>query len=178
MAVAAAAIVVNSGVALMFMRGGRHDMNVRAAFLHMAADAGVSAGVLLAALLITLTGAAWLDPAASLLISAAILASSWGLLREATDLAMDAVPLGIDPAAVQDRLLALPGVMEVHDLHIWALSTTRTAATAHLVADGQAALAPMASRMLREEFAIAHCTFQVETVEMADGCALRPEHVI
>ncbi len=178
MAVAAAAILVNGGVATMFLRGRRHDLNVRAAFLHMAADAAVSAGVLLAALLLTLTGAAWLDPAASLLISAVILASSWGLLREATNLAMDAVPPGIDPAAVHGRLLALPGVVEVHDLHIWALSTTRTAATAHLVADGHAALAPLASRVLHEEFAIAHCTFQVETAETADACALRPEHVV
>ncbi len=179
MAVAAAAILVNGAVAVMFLRGRRQDMNVRGAFLHMAADAGVSAGVLLAAGLISLTGALWLDPAASLLISAVIVAGSWGLLRGATDLAMDAVPPGIDPAAVHGRLLALPGVMEVHDLHIWALSTTRTAATAHLVAaDGQAALAPMASSLLRQEFAIAHCTFQVETAEAADGCALRPEHVV
>ena len=179
MTVAAAAILVNGAVAMMFLRGRRHDMNVRGAFLHMAADAGVSAGVLLAALLITLTGALWLDPAASLLISAVIVMSSWGLLREATNLAMDAVPPGINPAAVRGRLLALPGVLEVHDLHIWALSTTRTAATAHLVAaDGRAALAPMACSLLQQEFAIAHCTFQVETAETADACALRPEHVV
>ncbi len=179
MDVAALGIVVNGAVALMFMRGRHHDMNVRGAFLHMAADAGVSAGVLAAGLLITLTGALWLDPAASLAISAVIVVSSWGLLREATNLAMDAVPTGIDPAAVHGRLLALPGVLEVHDLHIWALSTTRTAATAHLVAaDSQAALAPMACSLLQREFAIAHCTFQLETAETAGGCALRPEHVV
>ena len=178
MAVAALAIVVNGGVALMFMRGRHDDLNIRGAFLHMAGDAGVSAGVLLAAWLITLTGALWIDPAASLVISAVILASSWGLLRDATALAMDAVPPGIDPAAVRTRLLGLPDVTEVHDLHIWALSTTRTAATAHLVsAGGAAALVPLACLALQREFGIAHCTFQVETAETADGCALRGDCV-
>ena len=176
MAVAAAAILINGAVALMFMRGRHDDLNIRGAFLHMASDAGVSAGVLLAAWLITLTGALWLDPVASLAISAVILAGSWGLLRDATNLAMDAVPRTIDPAAVRTRLMALPDVTEVHDLHIWALSTTRTAATAHLVAGGATAgLVPTACTVLREEFGIAHCTFQVETADAADTCALRSD---
>ena len=179
MVVAALAILINGGVALLFMRGRKTDMNIRGAFLHMAADAGVSAGVLLAAWLITLTGALWLDPLASLVISAVIVAGSWGLLRDATLLAMDAVPPGIDPAAVQDRLLALAGVTEVHDLHIWALSTTRTAATAHLVTAGEAAgLVPQACGLLRDEFGIGHCTFQVETLALAENCVLRPAHVV
>ena len=179
MAVAALAIVINGGVALMFMRGRHDDLNIRAAFLHMAADAGVSAGVLVAAWLITLTGALWLDPVASLVISAVIVVGSWSLLQDATALAMDAVPPGIDPAAVRLRLQALPGIVEVHDLHIWALSTTRTAATAHLVAgDAGAGLLPMACRMLQDEFGIAHCTFQVETAEVAGQCALRPADVV
>ena len=176
MVVAAAAILINGAVALMFMRGRHADLNIRGAFLHMASDAGVSAGVLVAAWLITLTGALWLDPVASLLISAVILAGSWGLLRDATALAMDAVPPSIDPSAVRVRLMALPGVTEVHDLHIWALSTTRTAATAHLVAGPSALdLVPMACTALHEEFGIAHCTFQVETADVADACTLRAD---
>ena len=179
MIVAALAILVNGGVALMFMRGRDKDLNIRGAFLHMAADAGVSAGVLVAAWLITLTGALWLDPAASLAISAVIVMGSWSLLRDATALAMDAVPPDIDPAAVRDRLLDLPGVTEVHDLHIWALSTTSTAATAHLVTHSAAdRVVPMACTLLREEFAISHCTFQLETADLAERCALRPAHVV
>ncbi len=179
MITAALAILVNGAVALMFMRGRETDLNVRGAFLHMAADAGVSAGVLVAAGLIALTGARWLDPLASLAISAVIVAGSWGLLREATVLAMDAVPPAIDPAAVRSRLLALPGVTEVHDLHIWALSTTSTAATAHLVTAAAAdSVVPMACTLLREQFAISHCTFQLETADLAARCALRPAHVV
>ena len=179
MLVAALAIVVNGGVALMFMRGRHGDLNVRGAFLHMASDAGVSAGVLVAAWIITLTGALWLDPVASLVISAVIVVGSWGLLRDATALAMDAVPPGIDPAAVDHRLRGLPGVTEVHDLHIWALSTTDTAATAHLVTGATATgLVPLACTLLREEFGISHCTFQLETAELAERCTLRPAHVV
>ena len=179
MVVAALAILVNGGVALMFMRGRDTDLNIRGAFLHMAADAGVSAGVLVAAELITVTGALWLDPIASLGISAVIVVGSWGLLRDATALAMDAVPPAIDPDAVRARLLELPGVTEVHDLHIWALSTTSTAATAHLVTHAAAdSVVPMACTLLRQEFAISHCTFQLETADLAERCALRPAHVV
>ena len=178
MVVAAAAIVVNGAVAAMFMRGRHDDLHIRGAFLHMAGDAGVSAGVLVAAGLIMLTGAVWLDPVASLAISAVIVAGSWGLLRDATALAMDAVPPGIDPAVVRARLLSLPDGTEVHALHIWALSTTRTAATAHLVAGGaEGRLVAMACTMLQSEFGIGHCTFQVETADDADHCALRPDCV-
>ena len=145
----------------------------------MAGDAAVSAGVLVAAGLIMLTGATWLDPLASLGISAVILLTSWGILHEAMALAMDAVPRGIDPDAVQSRLMALPGVAEVHDLHIWALSTTQTAATAHLVAaDGDVALVPLACSLLHAEFGIDHCTFQIETAGMANDCAQRSHTVI
>jgi cobalt-zinc-cadmium efflux system protein len=179
MAVAAIAILVNGGVAMLFMRGRGHDLNIRAAFLHMGADAGVSAGVLVAAWLITLTGARWLDPVTSLAISAVIVAGSWGILREATTLAMDGVPPAIDPADVYQRLLALPSVSEVHDLHIWALSTTHTAATAHLVAESDGAtLILAATALLQREFAIGHCTFQIESPATADRCALRPESVV
>jgi cobalt-zinc-cadmium efflux system protein len=178
MVVAAGAILINGSVALMFMRGRHDDLNIRGAFLHMAGDAGVSAGVLLAGLLISLTGAVWLDPLASLAISAVIVVSGWGVLRDAVGLAMDGVPSGIDPASVRTRLLALPEVTEVHDLHIWALSTTRTAATAHLVAPAATpALVPMACALLHQEFGIGHCTFQVETAETAEACALRSDLV-
>ncbi len=179
MIVAAVAIAANGGVALMFMRGRDADLNIKGVFLHMAADAGVSAGVLVTAWVITLTGAVWLDPVASLVISAVIVAGGWGLLRDATCLAMDAVPPGIDPAAVNDCLLALPGVTEVHDLHIWALSTTSTAATAHLVTKSAApGLVAMACNLLHEEFEIGHCTFQLETAELAEHCALRAADVV
>jgi cobalt-zinc-cadmium efflux system protein len=179
MAVAAAAIVLNGGTALLFMRGRHDDLNVRGAFLHMAADAGVSAGVVLAAGLIWLTGALWLDPAASLLIGAVIVASSWGLLKDATALAMDAVPPGVDETAIARSLAALPGVLEVHDLHIWALSTTQTALTAHLVtAAADHAIVPQACVLMQRDFAIGHCTFQVETAAIAAECRLRPEGVV
>ena len=179
MAMAAAAIVINTGVAALFMRGREHDLNLRATFLHMAGDAAVSAGVLVAAWLITRTGAMWLDPMASLAISAVILVGSWGILREAVALAMDVVPPGIDPVAVRVRLLGLPGVTEVHDLHIWALSTTQTAATAHLVAgEHGVTLVPVACSLLHDEFGIDHCTFQIETAATADACGQRAAHAV
>ena len=131
--VAAAGIIVNGATALLFMRGRGDDINMRAQFLHMAADAGVSAAVVVAGLLIMLTGWLWLDPLASLGIGLVIVVTTWGLLRESIDLAMDAVPGGVAHDEVQDYLASVPGVLEVHDLHIWGLSTTQTALTAHLV---------------------------------------------
>ena len=179
MAVAAFGILLNGGTALMFMRGRKDDLNIRGAFLHMAGDVAVSFGVVVAALLMQLTGAPWLDPAASLLIGVVIVAGTWGLLRDATALAMDAVPPGVDAAAVQRSLAALPGVTEVHDLHIWGLSTTQTAVTAHLVTDGaNDRLVPLACAALQDQFAITHCTFQVETEAVAADCALRPDGIV
>jgi cobalt-zinc-cadmium efflux system protein len=179
MIVAAAGILLNGGTALMFMRGQKGDLNVRGAFLHMASDAAVSLGVVIAAGLIMLTGALWIDPAASLVIGVVIVVGTWGLLRDATALALDAVPPGIDGAAVQRCLAALPGVVEVHDLHIWGLSTTRTAATAHLVtAQPGGAVIPLACEALHEQFEITHCTFQIETPDAASHCALRPDQVV
>jgi cobalt-zinc-cadmium efflux system protein len=133
MAVAAAGVVVNAATALLFLSGRTSDLNVRGAFLHMVADAGVSVGVVLAGLGMRLTGWLWLDPTASLAVVAVIAVGTWGLLRESADLALDAVPEGIDPAAVRDYLRGLPGITELHDLHIWAMSTTETALTVHLV---------------------------------------------
>ena len=177
--VAAAAILANGGTALMFMRGRSDDLNIRGAFLHMAGDAAVSAAVLAAAWVITLTGWVRLDPLASLLIVAAIAWSSFGLLRESVNLALDAVPRGLDHAAVEACLAGLPNVHEVHDLHIWGLSTTSIAATAHLVAHGSDVIdVRQAAQALAERFRIEHCTFQVETLSGATLCALRPAEVV
>ncbi len=179
--VAAAGILINGGTALMFMRGRAGDLNIRAAFLHMAGDAGVSAGVVVAGILIGLTGWLWLDPAASLAIGAIIVATTWGVLRDSTDLAMDAVPGGIEHEAVENYLRGLPGIVEVHDLHIWGLSTTDTALTAHLVyardEDGRGALGAIEVEV-RRRFHIGHSTFQLETVADAEACRLRSESVV
>lgn len=176
--VAAAGIVVNGGTALLFLRG-QADMNVRGAFLHLMADAAVSAGVVLAGLGIGLTGWLWLDPAASLVIVAVIVAGTWGLLRGSVDLAMDAVPPGVDRPGIEAALRELPGVTEVHDLHIWALSTTSTALTAHLVHDGPdgGTLVQRATELLRGQ-GIGHVTLQLETPASAHACLLRPDAVV
>jgi cobalt-zinc-cadmium efflux system protein len=178
--VAAVGIVINGATALLFMRGRKDDLNIKGAFLHMAADAGVSAGVVIAGLLMTLTGWHWLDPVTSLLIVAVITIGTWNLLRDSANLALDAVPGGIDLASVEVALRGLPGVIDVHDLHIWGLSTTETALTAHLVHDGgnAAVLILAACREVRDNFRIGHATFQVETPELAEACTLRPAHVI
>jgi len=173
--VALLGIGVNAGTALFFVRGG--DVNRRAAFLHLAADAGVSAGVVAGAVLIGWTGWSWVDPALGLAIGTVILAGTWGLLRESLDLAMDAVPRGLDPAAVEACLAGLPGVAAVHDLHIWPLSTTETALTAHLVRPGavldDAFLATTAG-LLADRFGIRHATLQVEAGDPSHPCALAP----
>jgi cobalt-zinc-cadmium efflux system protein len=163
--VAAAGIVVNAVTAMFFFRGRHDDVNVRGAFLHLAADAAVSLGVVIAGVIVRQTGITWLDPAVSLMIVAAIFFSTWGLLRESLDLALDAVPKGIDPAAVYDFLAALPGVAEVHDLHIWGLSTTEAALTVHLVSPGgqiDDARLTAICRELHDRFHIEHATVQIE----------------
>ncbi|WP_035982486.1 cation diffusion facilitator family transporter, partial [Bradyrhizobium sp. STM 3843] len=134
--VAAVGIIVNGATALLFMRGRHSDLNIRGAYLHMAADAGVSLGVVLAGLVTMLTGWLWIDPIVSLGIALVILVSSWELARDSVNLALDAVPRDIVLGAVRDYLAGLDGVSEVHDLHIWAMSTSETALTAHLVRPG------------------------------------------
>src|SRR3954470_17404971 len=131
--VAALGVAINGGTALLFMRGRHGDLNIRGAYLHMAADAGVSLGVVVAALVIMLTGWLWIAPAISLVIAAVVLASGWGLARDSVNLALDGVPRGIELAKVRTYLATLDGVTDVHDLHIWAMSTNETALTAHLV---------------------------------------------
>ncbi|HWL84100.1 MAG TPA: cation diffusion facilitator family transporter [Roseomonas sp.] len=179
--VAAVGVVVNAGTAWLFMSGRKGDLNVRGAFLHMAADAGVTVGVILAALAIRWTGWLWLDPAVSLAIAAVILVGTWGLLRDSVNLAMAAVPPGIDPDEAKAWLAGLPGVMEVHDLHIWAMGTSETALTAHLVRADSRADPDLLHRIqheARERFGIAHPTVQLETPDAARACALRPDHVV
>jgi cobalt-zinc-cadmium efflux system protein len=179
--VAAVGILVNGATALLFARGRERDLNVKSAFLHMMADALVTAGVVIAGLAIVLTGLAWLDPAVSLVVSAVIVYGTWGLIRQAIGLALDAVPEGIDATAVRRHLAALPGVSEVHDLHIWGMSTTETALTCHLVMPGghpgDAALGRVA-RDLDQRFGIHHATIQVELADSDEVCALTPEHVV
>lgn len=181
MAIAAAGIVINSGTALLFLRDRDSDLNLRAQFLHLGGDALVSAGVVVAALVIRMTGWFWLDPVTSLAIVAVITVATWGLLRESVDLAMDAVPGHVGHSEVRAYLAALPGVTEVHDLHIWGLSTTEVALTAHLVyADGHAAQCRLheVQADLHHRFGIGHATFQVESHEDAVACRLRPHDVI
>jgi cobalt-zinc-cadmium efflux system protein len=178
--VALAGIAVNGVTAWMFARG-HEDLNIRATFLHMVADAVVSAGVVIAAVLIAATGWLWLDPLTSLVIVAVIVAGTWGVLRDSVNLAMDGVPAGIASADVEHFLRGLPGVVEVHDLHIWGLSTTATALTAHLVMerrDGDEALLARATHDLAARFGIGHATLQIETEALACTCRLRPADVV
>jgi cobalt-zinc-cadmium efflux system protein len=176
--VAAVGIAVNGGTALMFARGRHGDLNVRGAYLHMAADAGVSLGVVAAALVIMVTGWLWVDPAISLGIAAVILASGWGLARDSLNLALDAVPRGIELVEVRDYLAGLDGVLEVHDLHIWAMSTKETALTAHLVRPGghDDAFLHLVCEGLSRRFKIHHATLQVEA--SGDACKLAPAELV
>ncbi|WP_293827714.1 cation diffusion facilitator family transporter [uncultured Brevundimonas sp.] len=172
MAVAGIGFVINLGTALLFMRS-QHDLNAKGAYLHMMADAGVSLGVVVAGGLIMATGWSVVDPIVSLAIVAVILWSTWGLLKDSVNLALDGAPSGVDVAGLEKALVALPGVRAVHDLHVWALSTTETALTAHLVhdrADG-AALIGEAQAVARRH-AIGHTTLQLETERLPDcpGC--------
>ena len=181
MVVAAAGIVVNGVTALMFAHGRKGDLNVKGAFLHMAADAAVSAGVVISGLVILMTGWSWLDPVVSLIIAALILVSTWSLLRDSLNLALDKVPEGVDVEKVRAFLSTLPGVEEVHDLHVWPLSTTEVALTAHLVrpkAGSDDAFLYRACEELKEHFGIGHPTFQIEEGDPAHPCQLAPAHVI
>ena len=164
--VAAIGVVINTFTALLFIRGHR-DANVRGAFLHMAADAAVSAGVVVAGIAIALTGRDWIDPVVSMVIAAAIVVGTWGLFRESLELALDAVPRGIDPEAISRALTAVAGVAEVSDLRVWGPSTSEVSLTVHLVAEAAAdrdAILAAATRLVREEFHIAHATIQITPV--------------
>jgi cobalt-zinc-cadmium efflux system protein len=177
-AVAAAGIVVNTATALLFLRGRKTDLNIRGAFLHMAGDAAVSAGVVIAGVLVVWTGKAWIDPVTGLAIVAVIAWGTWGLLKEAVKMALLGVPEGIDEAAVRAFLASRAGVSAVHDLHIWPMSTTETALTAHLVVPsghpGDGFLSALAHD-LAHDFGIGHATVQVE---IEAECVLEPAGVI
>lgn len=172
--VAAAGILVNGITALLFLSGRKGDLNIRGAFVHMAGDAGIAFGVVLAGFAILITGLRWIDPVVSLIIVAIILHSTWSLLRDSVNLALDAVPEGIKIDAVRSYLERLPDVTEVHDLHIWAMSTTETALTAHMVipevADHDGLLARCCEE-LHDQFGIEHATLQLESGNAAHPCA-------
>ena len=179
-AVALAGVLVNGFTAWLFTAGRKSDLNVRGAYLHMAADAAGSLGVAVAGLLVYLTGWHWLDPAVTLALAAVIVVSSWGLLRDAFQLALQAVPQSVELAEVRDFLGRLPGVREVHDLHIWGMSTTENAMTAHLIIPGGHpgdAFLQAAAREVEQRFAIHHVTLQIEVAD-AEACALAPAHVV
>jgi len=166
MLVAAVGVVINGITAWLFMSGNKDDINLRGAFLHMAADAAVSLGVVIAGAVFIWTGWTWLDPAISLVIAVLILLGTWGLLRQSLHLTLDGVPASIELDAVKSCLSALPGVSEVHDLHVWAMSTSETALTVHLVVcnghPGDDFLNRVADE-LHHDFAIEHATIQIET---------------
>jgi len=170
MVVAGVGFAINLATALLFLRGRKEDLNVRGAYLHMVADAGVSLGVVVVGGLILLTGQSWIDPLAGFAIVAVILAGTWGLLRQSFDLAMDSAPEHLDVAEVRDYLLALPGVSGVHDMHVWNLSTTETALTVHLVRDepGDAAFLNGVQAEVKRRFGIKHATVQVESAALED----------
>ncbi|WP_309628325.1 cation diffusion facilitator family transporter [Brevundimonas sp.] len=170
MIVAGIGFVINLGTALMFMRDQHSDLNARGAYLHMMADAGVSIGVVISGAIIMVSGWSILDPIVSIVIVAVILWGTWGLLKDSVGLAMDAAPGSVDVTAVREALAALPGVTAVHDLHVWNLSTTTTALTAHLVHDrgDPRALLMEAQALAKTRFAIGHTTLQLETDVMPD----------
>jgi cobalt-zinc-cadmium efflux system protein len=180
MVVAAIGMVLNGFTAWLFAGGSKGDLNIRGAYLHMAADAAVSAGVVVAGFVILMTGWLWIDPAVSLAINVVIIWGTWSLLRESVVMSLAAVPAGIDAGKVRSFLTSQPGVAELHDLHIWPMSTTETALTAHLSMPGghpgDGFLMGLAAE-LKARFAIGHVTLQVET-DPNTVCALAPEYVV
>ncbi|MDZ7723854.1 MAG: cation diffusion facilitator family transporter [candidate division KSB1 bacterium] len=172
MIVAGIGVIINTVTALLFIRGQKQDLNIKGAFLHMAADAGVSLGVVIAGFLITLTGKLWIDPVTSFVIIAIILWSTWELFRDSLDLALDAVPGHIDSEKVRTFLLSRERVEDIHDLHIWAMSTTQVALTAHLVMPGgqDDEFMVQLNKDLRKKFGIEHTTLQVESSRLDQKC--------
>lgn len=179
--VAAVGVVINALTALLFMRGRAGDANVRGAFLHMVADAAVSTGVVVAGIAVMLTNLPWIDPLVSILVTLVIVAGTWDLFRESVDLSLDAVPRSVDTDAITAALASLPGVTEVHDLHIWGASTSEVSLTVHLVVpeshDHGPALAG-AIELLRDRFRVAHTTIQLEQEEACRRCVQRPAEVL
>lgn len=180
-AVALAGVLVNGITAWLFMSGSKNDLNLRGAYLHMAADAAVSLAVAVAGGVVMLTGWYWLDPLLTLVVALVIVWGTWDLLRQSLRMALQAVPATIDAGQVRDYLRTLPGVTQVHDLHIWAMSTTENALTAHLVIPGGHpgdAFLHDACREIESRFAIAHATLQIEVADTGRACALAPDHLV
>ena len=174
-AVAAIGVVINTATALLFVKGQKHDLNIRAAYLHMAADAAISLGVVIAGIAIIITGWLWLDPLISLFIVGVILLSTWHLLKDSIDLSIDAVPQGIDVSDIKSYLSGLKNVSDIHDLHVWALSTTETALTVHLVTTHESidnCFLQEVQEYLHQHFNIAHTTIQIENETDAYTCML------
>ena len=174
MIVAAIGVVINTLTALLFMKGQKDDINIKGAFLHMAADAGVSLGVVVAGLLINLTGKQWIDPLTSFLIIAVIVWGTWRLFTDSVDLALDAVPKHINLEKVREFLLAQKGVENIHDLHIWAMSTTKVALTAHLIIPegiNDNFIGDL-QHELEHEFGINHTTLQIENKSIEEDCEI------
>lgn len=174
--VAGIGVVINTATALLFVSGQKHDLNIRGAFLHMAADAGVSLGVVVAGVVTLQTGWLWLDPAISLLIVAVIFIGSWGLFRDSVFYVLDFVPRNIDSQGIQEYLMSVPKVQSIHDLHIWPLSTTETALTVHLIVDDNCLdnrfLADI-QKQLHDLFGVEHSTIQIESLASENQCQLR-----
>jgi cobalt-zinc-cadmium efflux system protein len=181
MAVAGGASIINLASALLFSKGRHSDLNLRSAFLHLAGDAAIAAGVVLSGLVVLETGWTRVDPITSLIVSLLVLYSTWSLLKDSLNLALDAVPEGIDPEEVRAFLSTLAGVTEIHDLHIWAMSTTENALTAHLVmpeTSGSPAFLGDVCKALHERFHIEHSTLQVEPPDAPAPCRQAPDETV
>jgi cobalt-zinc-cadmium efflux system protein len=179
--VAAIGVVINLGTALMFMSGRKGDLNVRAAFAHMAGDAAIALGVVVAGFIILHTGWLWLDPVVSLVIAVLVIIGTWGLAHDSVRLALQAVPAGVDVAKIRKYLSSIKGVREIHDLHIWGLSTTEAALTVHLTFPGGYpgdAVRQEIAAELKEHFAIQHTTIQIEIGDSGQACMLAPDEVV
>lgn len=179
--VASIGVLINGVTAWLFISGKKQDVNIRGAYLHMAADAAISLGVVVTAIAMYFTGWLWLDPVVSLAIAVVIGVSTWGLLSESLNLALDAVPVNIQPEKVEDYLASLPGIKEVHDLHIWALSSTEVALTVHLVKPDAIiddALLEQINKDLLEKFSIQHTTVQFEFGDPSHPCQQAPAEVV
>lgn len=177
--VAAIGVVINTATALLFVKGQHHDLNLRGAFLHMAADAAVSLGVVIAGIFITFYGALWIDPVISLFIVTVIFIGTWGLLRESINYAIDAVPKGIDIAGIKEYLLNVERINCIHDLHVWPLSTTVVALTVHVVVDAETLDNEFLLELqqhLHDHFGIEHATIQVESAMSENVCMLDRQH--
>jgi cobalt-zinc-cadmium efflux system protein len=179
--VATIGVAVNGATALLFVKGQAHDLNVRGAFLHMAADAGVSLGVVVAGFLMLLKGWLWVDPMVTLVIVAVIFVGTWNLLRDSVNYAMDAVPKNMDIVSIKQYLMHLDNVSCIHDLHVWPMSTSEVALTVHMVIDDTQVDNKFLSEIqehLHDHFDIEHATIQIETSTMANQCMLDKHHCV